>query len=39
MVVVDADALEKGTGLLEEDVRVLDGFFREEREGGGGRIT
>jgi len=38
---MDADALEKGVltaGLLEEEVRVVDGFFREERVGGGGKM-
>jgi len=40
-VVVDADALENGvqtTGLLEDEVSVVEGFFREERVGGGGKM-
>jgi hypothetical protein len=41
-VVVDADALENGVltrGLLEDEVMVVDGFLREERVGGGGKMT
>ena len=42
IVVVDADALENGvltTGLLEDEVMVVDGFLSEERVGGGGKMT
>jgi len=41
-VVVEPEAAEKWgltAGLLEEDVTVVGGFFMEEREGGGGRMT
>lgn len=42
MVVVDPEALENGggltAGLLVDEVRVVDGFFMEERVGGGGRV-
>lgn len=40
-VVVDADALENGVptkGLLEDEVMVVEGFLREERVGGGGKM-
>jgi hypothetical protein len=40
-VVVDAEALGNGvqtTGLLEDEVIVVDGFLSEERVGGGGKI-
>lgn len=41
-VVVDPDAVEKGgltAGLLDKDVTVVEGFLRDERVGGGGRVT
>jgi hypothetical protein len=40
-VVDDPDACEKGgliAGLLEEEATVAEGFFIEERDGGGGRV-
>lgn len=42
MVVVEPEALENGggltAGLLVDEVTVVDGFFMEERVGGGGRV-
>lgn len=41
VTVVDEDVLENGVltaGLLEEDVMVVEGFFREDRDGGGGKV-